>query len=63
MTSSQAAVLQPSAVDADMCKNTFARENIDRKAFVKAVGHGTHSLYLEPLRYFLLWDANKFVYK
>jgi len=35
-----------------MCLNTLAQENIDRKAFATAVGHGTHSLYLEPLRFF-----------
>ena len=39
---------------ADSCLNTLADQNIDRKTFVTAVGHGIHSLYLEPLRYWNL---------
>jgi hypothetical protein len=30
--------------------NTLSKERIDRQAFATAVGHGIHSLYLEPLR-------------
>ena len=46
--SSQAAVWRGSA--ADSCLNTLAEAKIERKAFAPAVGHGIHSLYLEPLR-------------
>ena len=49
VTSSQAAVWRGS--EADSCLSTLAEAKIERKAFAKAVGHGIHSLYLEPLRY------------
>jgi hypothetical protein len=49
VASSQAAVWRGSA--ADSCLNTLAEAKIERKAFATAVGHGIHSLYLEPLRY------------
>jgi hypothetical protein len=52
MASSHASILRGLPVESEMCLNTLAQENIDRKAFATAVGHGTHSLYLEPLRFF-----------
>jgi len=46
----KASVLKGSSVDTVLCNNTLAKEKINRKAFATAIGHGTHSLYLEPLR-------------
>ena len=50
VASAQASVLRGSSADTDTCFDAFARDKMERKAFVAAIGHGTHSLYLESLR-------------
>ncbi len=51
--------------ESESCIKTLAEQNIERQAFATAVGHGIHSLYLEPLRsvrffFFLVFFLNIF---
>ena len=41
------------------CDNILAADNIGRKQFATVVGHLTHSLYLEPLRFVFYLPTHK----